>query len=65
LKDGTKLTIETCQKKEATTFTYYPALPTGALVQPTAETWRFSCISAARKLAAAATAALATGYMMA
>merc|ERR1712072_1438843 len=45
LKDGTKLSIETCQLA-------------GALVAPTAETWRFQCISAAQKLAAAATAAL-------
>jgi len=51
--------------KETTVYKYYPALPTGALVEPLPETWRFSCISAARKLAAAATAALATGYMMA
>jgi len=59
------MTIETCQTKTDTTFLYYPALPKGALLQPAAETWRFSCISAARKLAAVATAALATGYMMA
>jgi hypothetical protein len=65
LKDGTKLTIETCQTKTDTTFTYYPALVKGALVEPEPETWRFSCISGARKLAALATAALATGYMMA
>jgi len=65
LKDGTKLSIETCQLASATTYTYYPALPDGALVAPTPETWRFQCISAAQKLAAAATAALAAGYMMA
>jgi len=65
LKDGTKLSIETCQPEATTTYTYYPALPEGALVAPTPETWRFQCISAAQKLAAAATAALAAGYMMA
>jgi hypothetical protein len=65
LKDGTKLSIETCQLASATTYTYYPALPSDALVAPTPETWRFHCISAAQKLAAAAAAALATGYMMA
>jgi hypothetical protein len=65
LKDGTKLTIETCQPRGSTTYTYYPLLPDGALVEPTPETWRFHCISAAHKLAAAATAALAAGYMMA
>jgi len=65
LKDGTKLSIETCQLATATTYTYYPELPDGALVEETPQTWRFQCISAAQKLAAAATAALAAGYMMA
>jgi hypothetical protein len=65
LKDGTKLSIETCQLATATTYRYYPALPVDAVVQPTPQTWRFQCISAAQKLAAAATAALAAGYMMA
>jgi hypothetical protein len=65
LKDGTKLSIETCQLATATTYKYYPALPKDAVVQPTPETWRFQCISAAQKLAAAATAALAASYMMA
>merc|ERR1712227_61492 len=58
LKDGTKLSIETCQPQTATTYKYYPALPDNALVAPTPETWRFQCISAAQKLAAAAAAAL-------
>jgi len=65
LKDGTKLSIETCQLATATTYTYYPELPEDAVVEPTPETWRFQCISAAQSLAAAATAALAAGYMMA
>jgi len=65
LKDGTKLSIETCQEVGTTTYTYFPPLPEGAVVEPTTETWRFQCISAAQKLAAAATAALAAGYMMA
>jgi hypothetical protein len=65
LKDGTKLSIETCQLADATTYKYYPALPVDAVVAPTPEIWRFQCISAAQKLAAAATAALAAGYMMA
>jgi hypothetical protein len=65
LKDGTKLTVETCQLATATTYTYYPVMATGAAKAPTPETWRFQCISAAHKLAAAATAALAAGYMMA
>jgi len=65
LKDGTKLVVETCQLATATTYLYYPEMKDGALKAPTPETWRFQCISAAQKLAAAATAALAAGYMMA
>jgi len=65
LKDGTKMVVETCQLKTANTYTYYPIMAATANVAPTAETWRFQCISAAHKLAAAATAALAAGYMMA
>jgi len=65
MKDGTKLSIETCQQPETTTYTYYPGLPDGALVAPAKETWRFACISAAGNLAASVAAALATGYMLA
>jgi len=65
LKDGTKLTVETCQKKTAHTYKYYPPLPAGAIVAPETELWRFQCISGAQKLVAAATAALAASYMMA
>jgi len=66
LRDGTKLSVETCQKATGVhTYTYYPPLPANAIVEPTPETWRFQCISGAQKLAAAATAALAASYMMA
>lgn len=65
LKDGTKLVVETCQLAKDNTYLYYPEMKDGALKAPTPETWRFQCISAAQKLAAAATAALAAGYMMA
>jgi len=65
MKDGTKLSIETCGTPAQTTYTYYPALPTNAIEAPAAETWRFQCISAAGRLAASAAAALATGYMLA
>jgi len=66
LKDGTKLSIETCQAELGVhTYQYYPPLPAGAIVEPTPETWRFQCISGAKNLAAAATAALAATYMMA
>jgi len=65
LKDGTKLSIETCQLQTTTVYNYYPPLQDLALVEPAAQVWRFQCISAAQRLAAAAAAALATGYMMA
>jgi len=66
MRDGTKLSVETCQKATGVyTYTYYPPLMTGAVVEPTPETWRFQCISGAQKLVAVATAALAASYMMA
>jgi hypothetical protein len=65
LKDGTKLSVETCQKTAAHTYKYYPPLPKDAIVKPETELWRFQCVSAAQKLVAAATAALAASYMMA
>lgn len=66
MRDGTKISVETCQKAVGThTYTYYPPLMKGAVVEPTPETWRFQCISGAQKLAAFATAALAASYMMA
>jgi hypothetical protein len=64
-RDGTKLTVETCQEEIGThTYTYYPPLPVGATVEPTPETWRFQCISGAQKLVAA-TAAIAAAFAMA
>ena len=66
LKDGTKLSIETCQEALKThTYQYYPPIAADATVAPTPETWRFQCISGAQKLVAAASAALAASYMMA
>jgi hypothetical protein len=66
MRDGTKLSVETCQKnKGVTTYTFLPPLPKNAQVEPTPQTWRFSCISGAKQLAATATAALAATYMMA
>jgi len=65
LKDGTKLTVETCQKATAISYTFYPELRAGATVAPATEQWRFSCISGAKNLAATATAALAAAYLMA
>lgn len=64
-KNGTKLTIESCQNaKDTTTYTYWPPLPEGAIVAPRSETWRFSCIGGAQQLAVTASAAVAAIYMM-
>jgi len=65
LKNGTKLTIETCQLTIAATYTYYPPLEDDDVEQPIPETWRFQCISGAQKLAAVAAAVLAAGAMIA
>lgn len=65
MRDGTKLTVETCQKATAISYTFYPELKAGATVAPATEEWRFSCISGAKNLAATATAALAAAYLMA
>lgn len=65
LKDGTKLTVETCQPEGTHVYQYWPILAEGALAEPAPESWRFQCISGAQKLVAAATAALAASYMMA
>jgi len=63
-KNGTKLTIESCQNaKDTTTYTYYPPLPEGAIVQPRTETWRFSCIGGAQQLAVTASAAVAAAAL--
>lgn len=70
LRDGTKLSIETCQTATDLTYTYYPPLPAAtvkplATKAPATETWRFTCISGAKSLAATATAALAAAYVLA
>jgi len=66
LRDGTRLTVETCQNaKDTVVYKFYPKLATGALVQPEAEFWRFYCIQGAQKLAATLAAGAAAAYFMA
>jgi hypothetical protein len=65
LKNGTRLTIETCQKDLTAVYTYYPPLGADDIEMPLGETWRFQCISGAQKLAAVAAAVLAAGAMIA
>lgn len=66
LKDGTRLTVETCQTAK-TTFAYkfFPKLKSGALVAPRTEMWRFYCIQGASKLAATLAAGVGAAYFMA
>lgn len=65
LRDGTRLTVETCQPAEkTTTYTFLPKLMEGALKEPEPETWRFYCIQGAQRLAATMAAA-SVAYLMA
>lgn len=65
LKDGTKLSLETCQTCEGThTYQYFPPLPAGATTEPRTETWRWQEISGAASLAASSASALAAAYLM-
>lgn len=65
MKDGTKMSVETCQKVGTHTYDYYPPLPALATAAPSKQVWRWVCISGAQKLMAVTTAALAASYMMA
>lgn len=65
MRDGTKLAIETCQKRGTKVYTYMPPMPKNAQVEPASQTWRFSCISGAKQLVASTAAALVATYMMA
>lgn len=65
LRDGTRLTVESCQAATAQTYTFYPKLKPGALEAPQAETWRFYCIMGAQRLAATLVAGTAAAYLMA
>jgi len=47
LRDGTRLTVETCQERTTSTFVFYPALTVGAVDKPATENWHFYCIEGA------------------
>lgn len=64
LRDGSKMTIETCQPLATKEYTYAPPFPVGALENPQPEKWRFQCISASHKLMVAATAAVSALYLI-
>jgi len=62
---GAVMTIETCQKSDATEYTYVPPRDPMALEDKTGETWTFACIAGAARVAAAATALATSAYLMA
>jgi len=57
--------IETCQAKDAATYSYAPPRAPMALAMPTGTDYPFTCIQGAQKLAAAASALAAAVYMLA
>jgi len=66
LRDGTRLTVESCQPAKGThAYTFYPKLQAGALAAPMTEQWRFYCIEGAQKLAATLAAGIGAAYFMA
>lgn len=66
LRDGTRLTVETCQTAKGThSYQFWPKLKEGAIEEPKPETWRFYCIEGAQKLAAAMAAGVGAVYFMA
>lgn len=66
LKDGSRLTVESCQVAlGTTTYEFWPKLQPGALAEPKPQTWRFYCIQGAQRLAATLVAGTAAAYLMA
>ena len=60
----TEVTIETCQKADATKYSYQPPRAAMGLAMPSTEQWDFVCIGGATRVLAAAAAAAAAGLMM-
>lgn len=60
----TEVTIETCQKADATKYAYQPPRSAMGLAMPATEDWDFACIAGAQRVLAAAAAAAAAGLMM-
>jgi hypothetical protein len=60
----TEVTIETCQKLDATKYSYQPPRGAMGLAMPAVESWDFVCIAGAQRVLAAAAAAAAAGLMM-
>lgn len=59
------MTIETCQKEDATTYNYRPPRAPMATTMPDTKPYDFTCIQGAQKLAAAASALATAVYMLA
>lgn len=64
LMGQTEVTIETCQKGDATKYSYQPPRAAMGLAMPAVESWDFACIDGAKRVLAAAAAAAAAGLMM-
>lgn len=62
--DGALMTIETCQKKEATTWDYQPPRGPMELTMPAKKSWTFACIGGAQRVLAAAAAAAGLAIAM-
>lgn len=62
---GAVMTIETCQKTDATEYTYIPPRDPMAIEDKTGVKWTFACIDGAARVAAAATALATSAYLMA
>lgn len=62
---GAVMTIETCQKTDATEYTYVPPRGPMALTDADGVKWTFACIAGAARVAAAATALATSAYLMA
>lgn len=62
---GAVMTIETCQKTDAESYTYVPPRGPMALDDKKGVSWPFACIAGAARVAAAATALATSAYLMA
>jgi len=63
--DAAWRTIESCQKEDATSYSYQPARAPMETTMPDKVSVPFTCIEGAKKLAAAASAVAAAVYMLA
>jgi len=63
--ETTGVTVETCQRTTATTYTFRPMRAKNATRNPATRDIPFTCIDGAYKIAVSAAALVATAFMMA